>query len=63
MTPSRVEENFAIFDFELTDEQMAQMTGIDRGHRAGPDLDRFNMVRGIGRCGPVGRAPCPTVAV
>jgi 2,5-diketo-D-gluconate reductase A len=44
VTPSRVEENFAIFDFELTDEQMAQITALDRGHRTGPDPDRFNRV-------------------
>ncbi len=44
VTPRRVEENLAIFDFELSDAQMAQITGLDRGQRTGPDPDHFNMV-------------------
>ena len=42
VTPSRVEENFAIFDFELTDDEMARVNGLDRGQRNGPDPDEFN---------------------
>jgi 2,5-diketo-D-gluconate reductase A len=39
-----VEENFAIFDFELSDEDMADITGLDKGERTGPDPDTFNYV-------------------
>ena len=44
VTPSRVEENFAIFDFELTDDEMARVNGLDRGQRNGPDPDEFNWI-------------------
>jgi 2,5-diketo-D-gluconate reductase A len=42
VTRSRVEENFALFDFELDDEQMTAITALDRGERTGPDPDTFN---------------------
>lgn len=42
--PERMRENFAIFDFALTDAQMATLTGLDAGHRTGPDPDHFNWV-------------------
>jgi 2,5-diketo-D-gluconate reductase A len=41
---SRMEENFALFDFELSTEDMATLTGLDRGERTGPDPDTFNYV-------------------
>ncbi|MFJ5290877.1 MULTISPECIES: aldo/keto reductase [unclassified Streptomyces] len=44
VTRSRVEENFALFDFELTEADMAVITGLDRGERTGPDPDTFNYV-------------------
>lgn len=44
VTRSRVEENFALFDFELTEADMASITGLDRGERTGPDPDTFNYV-------------------
>jgi 2,5-diketo-D-gluconate reductase A len=31
VTPARVRENFALFDFSLTDADMAAITGLDRG--------------------------------
>ncbi|MGY1640485.1 aldo/keto reductase [Geodermatophilus sp. SYSU D00703] len=44
VTRSRVEENFAIFDFELDESQMAAMSGLDRGDRTGPDPDSFDYI-------------------
>jgi 2,5-diketo-D-gluconate reductase A len=46
VTRSRVEENFAIFDFELDGGQMAAISALDRGERTGPDPDEFNYVPG-----------------
>jgi 2,5-diketo-D-gluconate reductase A len=44
VTPSRITENFAIFDFELSDVEMTDITSLNRDHRTGPDPDRFNYV-------------------
>jgi len=41
VTPSRVKENAAIFDFTLDDDDMTALRGLDRGERTGPDPDRF----------------------
>ncbi|MGY1806526.1 aldo/keto reductase [Blastococcus sp. SYSU D00669] len=41
---TRMEENFALFDFELSDGDMATLTGLDRGERTGPDPDSFNYI-------------------
>jgi 2,5-diketo-D-gluconate reductase A len=46
VTRSRVEENFAIFDFELDEGQMAAISALDRGERTGPDPDTFNWIPG-----------------
>jgi 2,5-diketo-D-gluconate reductase A len=40
----RIAENFALFDFELGTEDMATVTGLDRGERTGPDPDTFNYI-------------------
>jgi 2,5-diketo-D-gluconate reductase A len=42
----RMRENFAIFDLELTDEDMAAITALDRGEagRRGPNPDTFDRV-------------------
>lgn len=37
VTPSRIEENIAVFDFELSDDELAAINALDRGHRIGPD--------------------------
>ena len=44
VTPSRVAENFDIFDVDLTDDEMARITGLDRDQRNGPNPDEFNMI-------------------
>ena len=36
---SRIEENFALFDFELSDEQVAAVTALNRDERIGPNPD------------------------
>jgi 2,5-diketo-D-gluconate reductase A len=46
VTRSRVEENFAIFDFELDESTMAAISGLDRNGRTGPNPDEFNYVPG-----------------
>jgi 2,5-diketo-D-gluconate reductase A len=42
VTRSRIEENFRLFDFELTEPDMAAITGLDRHERTGPDPDAMN---------------------
>jgi len=44
VTRSRVEENFRIFDFELSEADMVDITALDRGERTGPDPDTFNRI-------------------
>lgn len=41
VTPSRIEENFRIFDFRLSDEEMRAIDQLDRGRRTGPDPVTF----------------------
>jgi 2,5-diketo-D-gluconate reductase A len=38
---SRIEENFALFDFELRDEQMDAISALNRDERIGPNPDTF----------------------
>jgi 2,5-diketo-D-gluconate reductase A len=42
-TPERIAENFALSDFELDDDAMSQLSGLDRGEdgRTGPNPDTF----------------------
>jgi 2,5-diketo-D-gluconate reductase A len=40
----RMEENLALFDFELSDEDMADITALNRDERTGPDPDHFNHI-------------------
>ncbi|EOD58801.1 aldo/keto reductase [Amycolatopsis vancoresmycina] len=42
VTPSRIEENFDLFGFTLTEEELDSLTPLDRGERTGPDPDTFN---------------------
>jgi len=40
-TPSRIEENFDVFSFELAEADMAAIEQLDKGERIGPDPDEF----------------------
>lgn len=42
VTPSRIEENMQIFDFELSTEQMAQIDSLNKNQRFGQNPDNFN---------------------
>jgi 2,5-diketo-D-gluconate reductase A len=44
VTPVRIAENFALFDFGLTDEDMAAITALHRNGRRGPNPDEFNWI-------------------
>ncbi len=39
-TPSRIEENVNIYDFELSAEDMGKIDSLNRSHRTGPDPDK-----------------------
>ena len=45
-TPARIEENFALFDFELGAEEVGRIDALDRGEsgRNGPHPSEFDMV-------------------
>lgn len=40
-SPERIKSNLGVFDFELTDEQMAALDGLDEGTRFRPDPDTY----------------------
>lgn len=44
VTPQRIEENFEIFDFELSEADMQRISALDRGGRTGPEPDTFDYV-------------------
>jgi 2,5-diketo-D-gluconate reductase A len=46
VTPSRVRENFELFDFEITDGEVAAIAALDRGEdgRTGPNPDVFDWI-------------------
>ena len=43
VTPSRIKENFELFDFELSEDDLASIAELDNGTRTGPDPDTFNL--------------------
>lgn len=44
VTASRVKENFELFDFELTEADVAAITGLNKDERTGPNPDEFNYI-------------------
>ncbi|HVU61566.1 MAG TPA: aldo/keto reductase [Mycobacteriales bacterium] len=44
MRPARMAENFDIFDFSLTSDDIAAISALDRGERVGPDPETFDRV-------------------
>jgi 2,5-diketo-D-gluconate reductase A len=46
VTPERMKENFALFDFELDSSDMDAITGLDKGEagRTGPNPDEFDYI-------------------
>jgi 2,5-diketo-D-gluconate reductase A len=41
VTPARIAEKIALFDFELSDGQMQRIAALDAGERTGPDPATF----------------------
>ena len=39
--PARIRENIAVFDFELSGDDMAAISALNRNERVGPDPDTF----------------------
>ena len=48
VTPNRISENFQIFDFELSDEQMTRIDGLNQDKRIGPDPKLLKARKQIG---------------
>ncbi|MCD8509438.1 MAG: aldo/keto reductase [Bacillus sp. (in: Bacteria)] len=41
ITPARIEANMDIYDFELSEADMARISSLNENHRTGPDPDTF----------------------
>jgi 2,5-diketo-D-gluconate reductase A len=41
VTPERIEQNFDVFDFELSDSEVEAINELDAGRRTGPDPETF----------------------
>ncbi|GAA3123118.1 aldo/keto reductase [Streptosporangium carneum] len=41
---ARMEENFDLFDFELSDDEIGEISRLNRDERVGPDPDTFNWI-------------------
>jgi 2,5-diketo-D-gluconate reductase A len=42
VNPQRIESNFDVFDFELSEPDMASISSLEDGSRLGPDPKTFN---------------------
>ncbi|EMH4163901.1 2,5-didehydrogluconate reductase DkgA [Pluralibacter gergoviae] len=42
VTPSRIAENFDVWDFRLDKDELADIAKLDQGKRLGPDPDKFD---------------------
>ncbi|WP_053622983.1 aldo/keto reductase [Streptomyces sp. NRRL F-2295] len=42
VTLKRIQDNFALFDFELTEGDIGEISALNRDERTGPDPDTFN---------------------
>lgn len=42
VTQKRIEENFDLFDFELSEGDIGEISALNRDERTGPDPERFN---------------------
>jgi 2,5-diketo-D-gluconate reductase A len=42
VNPERIVSNFDVFDFELSDRDMASISSLENGTRLGPDPRNFN---------------------
>lgn len=42
VTPSRIEENFKVFDFRLEKPEISEIAKLDQGKRLGPNPDELN---------------------
>ena len=43
VTPSRIAENFDIFDFELSGDELASIDALDTGVRGGPEPEAITL--------------------
>ena len=62
VTPSRIEENFDVFGFELDGDDLSAFARLDRGERTGPDPLRLRLSDAYAAGSPVGGRPprvCP----
>ena len=41
VTPSRIAENFDVWDFRLDKDELGAIAKLDQGKRLGPDPDQF----------------------
>jgi len=41
-TPARISENFAVFDFELTSDEVASIDALNTDKRSGPDPENVH---------------------